>query len=335
MFLRHALNTTYLPRQRFIRSVATSSELSTWITQMSSARPKQSIDLIDLERAQQLYRVLPTRTGRGEVLPEWGTPLGKGHTLVYFWPKNENEQLGQDGSSTDYNPPYPYTRRMWAGGSFHWPKPRGEIPETEGILVGSSLVEETGVAKIEEKKGMVFVHQAKEYTGADSRRQVLAKEVRIHVFRPALDAGLDGEVSPKPSKSLQPPELPYDIAFQYTPTLPLLFRFSALTFNAHRIHYDAAWARDREGHGSSPYGGPVVHGPLSALVGIEVVERWLRESSDGRGKVMTSFEYRATSPMYVDRKIEVVGKVEEDGTEVKLWVVQDGKVGMVATAVLE
>lgn len=67
---------------------------------MTRAPPKQRIDLIDLERSQQLYRVLPTRTGRGEVLPEWGDVLGKGHHLVYFWPKNENEQLGEDGSST-------------------------------------------------------------------------------------------------------------------------------------------------------------------------------------------------------------------------------------------
>lgn len=76
-----------------------------------------------------------------------------------------------------------------------------------------------------------------------------------------------------------------------------------------------------------------MHGPLSALLGIELVERWLRESSAGRGKTMTGFEYRATSPMYVDREIEVLGKVEEG--KMKLWVVQDGKVGMVATATLE
>jgi 3-methylfumaryl-CoA hydratase len=98
----------------------------------------------------------------------------------------------------DYNPPHPYTRRMWAGGSFHWPKPRGEVPGTEGILVGSSIVEETSVAKIEEKKGMVFVHQAKEYKAMHGG-PALAREVRIHVFRPTLDAGSGGAASPKPS----------------------------------------------------------------------------------------------------------------------------------------
>lgn len=73
--------------------------LQAWIQQMTSALPKTTTDLIDLERAQQLSRVLPTRTGKSQVLPEWGTALGKGHHLAYFWPKNENEQLGEDGSS--------------------------------------------------------------------------------------------------------------------------------------------------------------------------------------------------------------------------------------------
>lgn len=67
---------------------------------MTHTPPKPTIDLIDLERAQQLCRVLPTRTGKGQVLPEWGDALSKGHHLVYFWAKSEGEQLGEDGSST-------------------------------------------------------------------------------------------------------------------------------------------------------------------------------------------------------------------------------------------
>jgi hydroxyacyl-ACP dehydratase HTD2-like protein with hotdog domain len=77
------------------------------------------------------------------------------------------------------------------------------------------------------------------------------------------------------------------------------------------------------------------------LVCVELVERWLETSSEGREKGksggMTKFEYRATSPMYVDRKMEVFGKLvpaEGDGERevLRLWVVQDGKVGMTATA---
>ncbi|KAJ9118577.1 hypothetical protein QFC22_003797 [Naganishia vaughanmartiniae] len=312
---------------------------------MTSSPPKTSIDLIDLERAQQLCRVLPTRTGESQVLPEWGDPLGKGHHLVYFWPKNENEQLGEDGSSTDYNAPYPYTRRMWAGGSFEWPASSGWQPDPaasapEGIIIGSSIREQTSVDKIEEKGGMVFVHQRKEYSsdgggGGPGRGRVLVKEIRMHVFRQAVKAGSTSEGVTQPLKPAKTPPTPApppsDLSFTYTPSLPLLFRFSALTFNAHRIHYDAAWAREKEGHSASPYGGPVVHGPLSALVGVEVVERWLRCSTKGREMAknggMRRFEYRATSPMYVDRRIEILGKLVPGEEEVlRLWTVQDGKV---------
>ncbi|KAJ9101057.1 hypothetical protein QFC21_003275 [Naganishia friedmannii] len=356
-------------------SSSSNSSIAPWIQRLTTTPPKPSIDLIDLERAQQLCRVLPTRTGQSQVLPEWGDALGKGHHLAYFWPKNENEQLGEDGSSTvslsprpawglefpDYNAPYPYTRRMWAGGSFEWPASSGQADPgaPEGIIIGSSIREQTSVQKIEEKGGMVFVHQLKEFSldgggrGGSGKGRTLVKEIRMHVFRQPVSAGSAGTSSETPTKAAKkPPPVPsppYDLSFSFTPSLPLLFRFSALTFNAHRIHYDATWARETEGHASSsPHAGPVVHGPLSALVCVEVVEQWLQMTSEGRerakqGGGMRRFEYRATSPMFVDRRIEVFGRllpVEGEGeaeaeAEVPrlcLWVVQDGKVGMTAAA---
>lgn len=75
----------------------------------------------------------------------------------------------------------------------------------------------------------------------------------------------------------------------------------------------------------------MVHGPLSALVALERVEQWAREA--GRGAVLRGFEYRAVSPMYVDRRTEVYGKLEDGG--VRVWVVQDGTVGMMARAEFE
>lgn len=90
-----------LRQQLTIRTLSTSPDLAltTWIQKMTAPPPRKTTDLIDLERAQQLCRVLPTRTGKNQVLPELGTALSKGHHLAYFWPKNENEQLGEDGSS--------------------------------------------------------------------------------------------------------------------------------------------------------------------------------------------------------------------------------------------
>lgn len=192
--------------QLHVRHLSSTPEpaLQAWIQQMTSAPAKTTTDLIDLERAQQLCRVLPTRTGKSQVLPEWGTALGKGHHLAYFWPKNENEHLGEDGSSRaslaatsrmppnlpktqqDYNAPAPYSRRMWAGGSFEWPSPDPTTQEPQGLLVGSSISEQTSVQKIEAKSGMVFVHQLKEYKAMGGRASLL-KEIRMHVFRPSLE----------------------------------------------------------------------------------------------------------------------------------------------------
>jgi hydroxyacyl-ACP dehydratase HTD2-like protein with hotdog domain len=63
-----------------------------------------------------------------------------------------------------------------------------------------------------------------------------------------------------------------------------------------------------------------------------MVEQWTQSSSAGRGKNMRRFEYRATSPMYVDRETGVYGRFEAEKGEMRLWVVQDGKVGMTAVA---
>jgi hydroxyacyl-ACP dehydratase HTD2-like protein with hotdog domain len=95
----------------------------------------------------------------------------------------------------DYNPPAPYLRRMWAGGSFAWPSLRS-------IKIGDEITESTKVAKAEYKAGMIFVHQEKTFTRKDDD-EVLVKEIRTHVYRPALDqvGSETPEVARKPQKA--------------------------------------------------------------------------------------------------------------------------------------
>jgi hypothetical protein len=94
---------------------------------------------------------------------------------------------------------------MWAGGSFEWPVTPSDSQEPQGILVGSSVSEETSVEKIEAKAGMVFVHQLKEYKSLDAGRTLL-KEVRMHVFRPSLEAtGSEVKASTNPSSKFYEP----------------------------------------------------------------------------------------------------------------------------------
>lgn len=120
--------------------------------------------------------------------------------------------------------------------------------------------------------------------------------------------------------------------FTYTPTSPLLFRYSALTYNGHKIHYDRDWTRDIEGHPDL-----VVHGPLTATILIEVASKIARDN----GKSLRHFEYRATSPMYVDREAAVRREREQErdpvlpGKKVELIAEQEGRVGMKATATID
>lgn len=114
MMIRHAIPRLSLPRKTFTsahRTLSTSQDptITSWIQRLTTSPPRTTTDLIDLERAQQLCRVLPTRSGTNQSLPEWGNSLAKGHHLVYFWPKSENGELGVDGSSTVRLPPLSHT----------------------------------------------------------------------------------------------------------------------------------------------------------------------------------------------------------------------------------
>ena len=95
-----------------------------------------------------------------------------------------------------------------------------------------------------------------------------------------------------------------------TPDAVLLFRFSALTFNSHRIHYDRAWAMDKEG-----YPGLVVHGPLSSTLLID----FARDQNPGR--TMVGYRAQARAPLFDTAPFELRGKPSADGKTSDLWAV--------------
>jgi hydroxyacyl-ACP dehydratase HTD2-like protein with hotdog domain len=109
----------------------------------------------------------------------------------------------------------------------------------------------------------------------------------------------------------------------YTPTSPLLFRFSALTFNGHKIHYDRDWTQRIENHPDL-----VVHGPLTAALLVDIAAM----AAERKGLQLGRFDYRATHPMYVDREIRLEVNESESG-QVSLVAKQYGNMGMKATAV--
>jgi len=114
-----------------------------------------------------------------------------------------------------------------------------------------------------------------------------------------------------------------DFQFTFIPSRTTLFRFSAITFNAHRIHLDPEFCRHVEGHPDC-----LVHGPLTALLLLDLLSLNLPPS-----QIITSFEYRATHPLVVEHAITLNGTWGKNQSEVKLWAVDDeGRVGMTAHA---
>jgi hydroxyacyl-ACP dehydratase HTD2-like protein with hotdog domain len=217
---------------------------------------------------------------------------------------------------------------MWAGGSFTWPR---STDKDRVLRIGNKVIEKRGIAKIEHKaKGdMIFIHQQrtiwnKDLEGEDDRWGV--KEIRTHVFRPpsslppvtASPSPSDTDTRTNPNNTKTNTKEP-DISFTYTPTPPLLFRYSALTFNAHKIHYDHPHTHEQQRT-------LLVHGPLTATLLIELAV----QAGIKRGTELVGFEYRAVGPIYVDEEVEMSGVWDRDGLGLEAR--QGGRLGMKASA---
>jgi 3-methylfumaryl-CoA hydratase len=223
---------------------------------------------------------------------------GEGLPLLWHWvyllDRPAQADLGLDGHpvrGTVTAPPGPGLRRMWAGGRVR----------ADGILrCGEPATRRSRVLSAQDKQGrsgpLTFVtvhHQILQ------RGRVVVDEQQDLVYRPAADsAGQRG-----PAATADPVALPGDgeRSIDLSPTL--LFRFSALTYNAHRIHYDRGYARDVEG-----YPGLVVHGPLQALAMAEIARAAGDKDNLGAGGRL--FDYRLLSPLF-DHQGLVVSAVRD------------------------
>ena len=208
------------------------------------------------------------------------------------------DRLGPDGHPMrgGFLPPVPLPRRMWAGGKIDFKAP---------LLIGSQITRRSTITDIEVKSGrsgmLCFVTVMHEYS---REGQPCVRERQDIVYRdpPADENGVPvtlEEPAPKGSHHQH-----------FTPTPTILFRFSAITFNGHRIHYDAPYARDVEG-----YGGLVVHGPLQATLMAHL-------ATDLAGKAPTGFSFRGKSPLFDDVPFGI--NATETGHGMSLWTARDG-----------
>jgi hydroxyacyl-ACP dehydratase HTD2-like protein with hotdog domain len=174
----------FLPKLHYTQlrrrlSTATQS-LDEWIASTSNLK-LVLLDSLRADHLSDLYITIPTRDGtrRAQDPPLTGAPLGYGHHLAFFHPRNPESLLRPDGTDKDFCPPEPFTRRMWAGGEFEWKKP---------LLIGENATATSTIASVEKKgfeKGspLVFVNQKINFSAEGSAEASLV-EYRTHVYLP-------------------------------------------------------------------------------------------------------------------------------------------------------
>jgi 3-methylfumaryl-CoA hydratase len=225
---------------------------------------------------------------------------------LYFLPRFATAELRPDGSPRDTGviPPMPLPRRMFAGERVRVHRP---------LVIGERVTRETRLADLSLKTGgtgtLVFATVESRVRGADGA--VALEDERRTVFREEVASG---ERNQAPRREPAPTDAPW--RRRITPNPVLLFRFSALTFNSHRIHYDRPWAMDVEG-----YPGLVVHGPLTTTLLVD----FARDSNPGRRIV--AYATQARAPLFDTAPIELRGRPTARGCE--CWAVTpEGTVAM-------
>ena len=244
--------------------------------------------------------------------------MPQGIHLCLCTPDAPTEALGEDGhpersdSADSFFPPVPLPRRMWAASKMQFHAP---------LAIGAQIERVSRIASIEEKSGrsgtLVFV-DVDHRTSADGALAVTERQTLVYREAAASDAPL----SPPPATGNPFDPAEWDAHHTLVPDPRLLFRYSALTFNTHRIHYDAPYARDVE-----RYRGLVVHGPLMASLLLQLAAR---EFGDNR---LASFGFRAISPAIADDPLHLALRQGEAGIELAA-IAADGRECLKARASL-
>jgi 3-methylfumaryl-CoA hydratase len=221
--------------------------------------------------------------------------LGEPAPLAVHWclapPKVPMHALGPDGHPArgGFLPPVPLPRRMWAG---------GRLELVDAVRVGDAVERRSRIADVSVKEGrsgtLCFVTVAHEIL---TPRGLAVRERQDIVYRDAAPAAAGNTVPPP-----EPPPEPDPTWRERVETSPaLLFRYSAVTFNGHRIHYDHRYCVEEEG-----YPGLVVHGPLQATLLVEFAAGIL-------GGPPPTFSFRSVRPVFVGAPITLAARAAGDG----------------------
>lgn len=243
-------------------------------------------------------------------------PLPAGWHWLYFNPLEIQSRLGADGHPErgDFLPPVTLPRRMWAGSRLEWKR---------AFTVGSSVTKSSEILKVTRKTGrsgdMVFVTVGHDYL--DTKGHILSEEHDI-VYRDwptATEKAALVEFGQRASAGEQAFERKGDHVRAVTADSVMLFRYSAATFNGHRIHYDVDYCRNVEG-----YPGLVVHGPLIATLLLGYAENDIAS-----GRFIKTFEFRANRPTFDLTGFHLHASEADDNAGLRLWSTNNlGEVGI-------
>ncbi|MCC8993130.1 MAG: MaoC family dehydratase N-terminal domain-containing protein [Candidatus Contendobacter sp.] len=271
-------------------------DLQDWV-----GRTEERHDRIDPTPVLAMARTLDDRDFKVRA----GDPLPELWHWLYFLPMAAQFEIGADGhpKKGGFLPPVALERRMWASSrlTFH-----------QDLMIGDEVHKTSEILKISEKQGktggMVFV-TVRHLTYSTQGLAITEEQDIVYLPMPK-------SFTPPPP-ALAPETLQWREDYPVSPVL--LFRFSALTFNAHRIHYDVNYATEVE-----KYPGLVVHGPLQAILLMESAKQHYPDRKPA------AYTFRAMRPLFVFDQIAVCGQTKSDG-DLELYTANgDGHIGMQA-----
>lgn len=257
------------------------------------------------EMATPLVRRMAALTDRGDIALDRGAPVPNHWLSILFDDAAPQSQLGPDGhpAKGDFLPPVPLPRRMLGG---------RRVTYHAAPRIGDALERETTIAAITPKIGrsgaMIFVMLRHTITGPQGLVAVEEQDIAYLEAKRNAPAPKEKPVAVPPAEWRDP----------WTPDPVMLFRYSALAFNGHRIHYDADYARDVEG-----YPALVVNGSVSTLFLFEALLRRVP------GRQIRSYEARTLQPVFCNAGALLCGSAPDAEGERTLWVSQpDGSMAI-------
>ncbi|RCH99281.1 hypothetical protein CU098_000621, partial [Rhizopus stolonifer] len=238
------------------------------------------------------YNLLANTLGHDahDQMPPSGTVIPPCWHHVYFPPRTQEHDLAHDGYETEFFPPPPFSQRMWVGARMTW-NPSNPLKIDDQV----KMVTQLDHAQVREgrlgESVMVWINK-----DIENQKGWSMQEQRCLVYHPPQEEANTTRVRKSPG-----------FYRTMTPSSILLFRYSALTFNSHKIHFDHLYATQVEKHPAC-----LVHGPLSGTLLMHLL-------GTQTNRPLSTFEYKCLMPLYVHQPLTLAGRQSKDKTY-ELWI---------------